>query len=192
MTMLTARNGVRQLVHAIEADTLTGFVDSLNAAGSPIVSSNLCEALTRLHDDDILNSIDLSFRWATSVPLPKDVPIGENIRIQSAYFARIDDVRRDLRAVERERDDVFIGTVEHLNGEFDIDGHRAGEVVVALLLSGGETIKARVVLDQENYVKAVSAHLDDRTFIRIAGRLRPGRQPRALIDVTSFILISPG
>jgi hypothetical protein len=192
MTMLTARNGVRQLVEAIEANTLTRFVDAQKATGSPIVSSNLCEALTRLHNDDVHNNIDLSFRWATTVALPQDVASGENIRIQSDYFTRIDDVRRELRAVERDRDDVFIGTVEHLNGEFDIDGRRAGEVVVALLLREGETIKARVVLDQENYARAVSAHLDDRIFVRIAGRLRPGRQPRALIDVTSFILIGPG
>ena len=192
MTMLTARNGVRQLVQAIESDTLTSFVDSQKLADSPIVSSNLCEALTRLHNDDMRNNIDMSFRWATTVALPQDVAAGENIRIQSNYFGRIDDVRRELRAVERDcDDDVFIGTVEHLNGEFDIEGNRAGEVVVALLLRDDETIKARVVLDQEQYARAVAAHLDDRTFVRIAGRLRPGRQPRTLIDVTSFSLIGP-
>jgi hypothetical protein len=191
MTMLTARNGVRQLVEAIESDTLTSFVDSQKLADSPIVSSNLCEALTRLHNDDVRNNIDMSFRWATTVALPQNVAAGENIRIQSNYFGRIDDVRRELRAVERDRDDVFIGTVEHLNGEFDIEGNRAGEVVVALLLRDDETIKARVLLDQEQYARAVAAHLDDRTFVRIAGRLRPGRQPRTLIDVTSFSLIGP-
>jgi hypothetical protein len=108
---------------------------------------------------------------------------------QSNYFGRIDDVRRELRAVERDRDDIFIGTGAHLNGEFDIEGNRAGEVVVALLLRDDETIKARVVLDQEQYARAVAAHLDDRTFVQIAGHLRPGRQPRTLIDVTSFSLI---
>ncbi|WP_152693116.1 hypothetical protein [Caballeronia mineralivorans] len=191
MTMLTARNGVRQLVDAIESDTLTSFVDSQKLADSPIVSSNLCEALTRLHNDDMRNNIDMSFRWATTVALPQNVAAGENIRIQSDYFGRIDEVRRELRAVERDRDDVFIGTVEHLNGEFDIEGNRAGEVVVALLLRDDETIKARVVPDQEQYARAVATHLDDRTFVRIAGRLRPGRQPRTLIDVTSFSLIGP-
>jgi len=192
MTMLTARSGVRQLVRAIEEDTLSRFVDSQRAAASPIVSSNLCEALTRLHNDDVRNNIDMSFRWATTVPLPQDAATGESIRIRSDFFGRIDDVRRELRAIELDRDDVFIGTVEHLNGEFDIEGNRAGEVVVALLLREGEIIKARVVLDQEQYARAVAAHLDDRALVRIAGRLRPGRQPRTLTDVTSFILIGPG
>ena len=192
MTMLTARNGVRQLVKAIEEDTLSRFVDSQRAAASPIVSSNLCEALTRLHNDDVRNNIDMSFRWATTVPLPQDAATGESIRIRSDFFGRIDDVRRELRAIELDRDDVFIGTVEHLNGEFDIERNRAGEVVVALLLREGEIIKARVVLDQEQYARAVAAHLDDRALVRIAGRLRPGRQPRTLTDVTSFILIGPG
>jgi hypothetical protein len=63
---------------------------------------------------------------------------------------------------------------------------------VALLLREGEIIKARVVLDQEQYAKAVAAHLDDRALVRIAGRLRPGRQPRTLTEVTSFMLIGPG
>jgi hypothetical protein len=189
MTMLTARNGVRQLVKAIEEDALSRFVDSQKAAASPLVSSNLCEALTRLHDDDMRNNIDMSFRWATTVALPQDAGAGESIRIRSDYFGRIDDVRQELRAVERERDDVFIGTVEHLNGEFDFEGNRAGEIVVALLLREGEIIKARVVLDQEQYARAVIAHLDDRALVRIAGRLHPGRQPRTITDVTSFILI---
>ncbi|WP_031363581.1 hypothetical protein [Caballeronia sordidicola] len=192
MTMLTARNGVRQLVNAIEEDSLSRFVDSQRAAASPIVSSNLCEALTRLHSDDVRNNIDMSFRWATTVALPRDATADESIRIRSDYFARIDEVRQELRAVERDRDDVFIGTVEHLNGEFDIEGNRAGEVVMALLLREGEIIKARVVLDQEQYARAVTAHLDDRALVRIAGRLRPGRQPRTMTDVTSFILIGPG
>jgi hypothetical protein len=192
MTMLTARSGVRQLVRAIEEDTLSRFVDSQRAAASPIVSSNLCEALTRLHNDDVRNNIDMSFRWATTVPLPQDAATGESIRIRSDFFGRIDDVRRELRAIELDRDDVFIGTVEHLNGGFDIEGNRAGEVVMALLLREGEIIKARVVVDQEQYARAVAAHLDDRALVRIAGRLRPGRQPRTLTDVTSFILIGPG
>ncbi|QIE28807.1 hypothetical protein SBC1_69090 (plasmid) [Caballeronia sp. SBC1] len=191
-TMLTARNGVRQLVKAIEEDTLSRFVDSQRAAASPIVSSNLCEALTRLHNDDVRNNIDMSFRWATTVALPQDATAGETITIRSDYFGRIDDVRQELRAVERDRDDVFIGTVEHLNGEFSIEGNRAGEVVVALLLREGEIIKARVLLDQEQYARAVTAHLDDRALVRIAGRLRPGRQPRTMTDVTSFVLIGPG
>jgi hypothetical protein len=189
MTMLTARNGVRQLVRAIEGDSLSRFVDSQRAAASPLVSSNLCEALTRLHNDDMHNNIDMSFRWATTVALPQDAGTGESIRIRSDYFGRIDDVRQELRAVEHDREDVFIGTVEHLNGEFDIEGNRAGEIVVALLLREGEIIKARVVLDQEQYARAVTAHLDDRALVRIAGRLRPGRQPRTMTDVTSFILI---
>jgi len=192
MTMLSARNGVRQLVRAIEEDSLSRFVDSQRAAASPVVSSNLCEALTRLHNDDVRNNIDMSFRWATTVALPQDAAAGESIRIRSDYFGRIDDVRRELGAVELDRDDVFIGTVEHLNGEFDIEGNRAGEVVMALLLRGGAIIKARVVLDQEQYARAVAAHLDDRALVRVAGRLRPGRQPRTLTDVTSFILIGPG
>jgi len=192
MTMLTARNGVRQLVKAIEEDTLSRFVDSQRAAASPIVSSNLCEALTRLHNDDMRNNIDMSFRWATTVALPQDATADETIRIRSDYFGRIDDVRQELRAVELDRDDVFIGTVEHLNGEFSMEGNRAGEVVVALLLREGEIIKARVLLDQEQYARAVTAHLDDRALVRIAGRLRPGRQPRTMTDVTSFVLVGPG
>jgi hypothetical protein len=37
--------------------------------------------------------------------------------------------------------------------------------------------------------RAVIAHLDDRALVRIAGRLRPGRQPRTMTDGTSFNLI---
>ncbi|SAL57207.1 hypothetical protein [Caballeronia humi] len=192
-TMLVARTGVREIVRAIEADALDSFVGALKNAPAPVVSSNLCEALSRLHDEDIRNNIDLSFRWAVRLPLPNNVPSDEVLRIPSVYFDRIDEVRRELRSVERDRDDVFVGTVEQLNGEFDVEGRRAGEVIVALLLREGETLKARLTLGSDDYASAVEAHVNDRAFVRIAGRLRPGRQPRTLIDVTSFMLIpAPG
>ena len=114
------------------------------------------------------------------------------MRIQRDYFSRIEQVGRALRAAEQQADgDTFVGTVERLDGEFDVTGRRSGEVILSLLLPDeGETVSAKTTLTAENYAKADQAHMTNGIYVRVSGRLRPGRQPRQLTDVTDFEIIN--
>jgi hypothetical protein len=190
-SMIAARNGVHQLVRAIETETLDAFVDSQRTAASPVVSANLCEALGRLNDERIRNSVDLSFRWAPRIPLGEEFAPAEVIRIKSGYFGRIEEVRRALRSTEDERTHVFVGTVVQLDYYLDLAGQPVGEAVVALLLPEGEVVRARVTLNVADYQRAVSAHLTEHSFVRIEGILSTGRELRTLDHVTSFTLVGP-
>jgi hypothetical protein len=186
-TMLTLHRAVRELVTAIEADRLSEFVDEARRDSSPIVSSNLCEALTRFQDEALNNSVEMAMSWAVSFPTSSTT---ESLRIQRDYFPRIEEVRRALRSTEEYSEDTFIGTVEQLNGEMGDDGRRSGEVILALLPpEGGETIRARTNLTAPQYEKADKAHMTEGVYVRIAGKLHPGRQPRMLIDISNFDLV---
>ena len=189
-TMLAVKNGIKSLINAIEDDELNFFVDDLKASPTPEVSSNLCEALTRLYDPEIDNNVDLSFQWSPVISIAAANLPHETLRIRSEYFGLIEQVRRELRSVERAREDTFVGTVEQLNGDMGDEGRRSGEVIFGLLIDG-TIVRAKTILDATDYEKAAVSHLKEQLLVRFEGTLLPGRQPRLLTSVKNFGFIDP-
>jgi hypothetical protein len=113
------------------------------------------------------------------------------LRIQHDYFPRIEEVRRALRPAEGPKTDTFVGTVERLDGEMGPEGKRLGEVLLALLLPDGESVRARVHLNAEQYAKADRAHMTDGAYVRLAGTLLPGRPVRSIRNLQDFDLLTP-
>lgn len=189
-TTATLRKALGELVTAIETDSLDIFVDSTKNSANPIVSSNLCEALTRFEDSSLKNSVEIGITWAAAIPKPANEGRVSVIRIQHDYFPRIEEVRRELRSKEHHLEDVFPATVERLDGEMGPGGKRAGEVILRLLTADGdELVRARASLTAEQYEQADKAHMKDGAFVTVTGKLHPGRQPRQLSDIKSFELM---
>jgi hypothetical protein len=180
------------LVSAIETDSLDKLVENAMAEGAtPVVSANLCDAIVRLHDNGLDNSVEVGVQWAPVVPLDVTVPeIARPARIQRDYFSRITEVSAELRPRERAREDTFIGTVESLNGDLGEDGRRSGEVILFLLIEN-VTVRARVMLTADQYELADDAHMMEGAYVRVSGLLHPGYQPRDLTDVRDFELLRP-
>ena len=186
---IALHRSLSMLVSAIETDTLDELIQSSKDSESPLISSNFCEALTRFEDESLKNSVDIAITWAASIAPPVNgIPISV-VRVQNDYFSRIEEVRRELRSAEKHTDDTFVGTVERLDGEMGLDGRRSGEVILSLLLPEGEQLRARTNLNADDYSKADQAHMSEGTYVKVAGRLHPGRQPRQLSDLRSFELI---
>lgn len=189
-TTATLRKALGELVTAIETDSLDTFVDATRKGANPVVSSNLCEALTRFEDSSLKNSVEIGITWAAAIPRPANEGRVSIIRIQHDYFPRIEEVRRELRSREQHLEDVFPATVERLDGEMGPDGKRAGEVILRLLTADGdELVRARANLTAEQYEQADKAHMKDGAFVKVSGKLHPGRQPRQLSDIKSFELM---
>lgn len=188
--MYALHQGLSQLTTAIETDTMASLASALKNSEKPLLSTNLCDAVADMYDETIRNSLDLGFDWSILRPPPDDVG-RRPIIFQRDYFPRIEELRRELRNFEAAQDEVFIGTVERLEGEMGDDGRRSGNVVLALLLpDGGETVRARMLLDADDYDKAYRAHKSNGAYVRVVGRLMPGRQPRLLTQVSAFELLS--
>lgn len=189
-TTATLRKALGELVTAIETDSLDIFVESTKNSANPIVSSNLCEALTRFEESSLKNSVEIGITWAAAIPKPANEGRVSVIRIQHDYFPRIEEVRRELRSKEHHLEDVFPATVERLDGEMGPGGKRAGEVILRLLTADGdELVRARASLTAEQYEQADKAHMKDGAFVTVTGKLHPGRQPRQLSDIKSFELM---
>jgi hypothetical protein len=187
---LALQRSLFKLTSAIEADKLDVLVDALKSEKFPLISSNLCEALAGMHDELVDNSLDVGFDWSALYSVPQQIS-QRSICIQRDYFSRIEEVRRALRTIELQTEDSFIGTVERLDGVMDESGRRSGDVILALLLPDeGETVRAKMTLSADNYGKASSAHMTNGAYVRVTGRLRPGRQPQQLTDITRFELLS--
>jgi hypothetical protein len=189
-TTMVLKDSLKELVAAIESDTLDSLVDHLKKDNAPQISSNFCEALANLHDDAIKNTMDISITWAALIPPPAEEAPVSIIRLPDDYFPRIAEVAQELRSTETHSEDTFVGTVERLDGEMGNDGRRSGEVVLSLLLPEGDQIRARTVLNADQYAQADVAHMQDGKYIKVTGRLQAGRQPRQLTDLSSFELIS--
>ncbi len=189
-TTMVLRRSLRELVTAIETDSLDELVEASKKGEGLVVSSNLCEALARFEDESLKNSVEIGIKWAAAIPRPRQEPRISVVRIQHDYFPRIEEVRHELRAREEHVVDVFPATVETLDGEKDADGRRAGDVILRLLTAeGDELVRVRANLTAEQYELAHKAHIKDGVFVKIAGRLHPGRQPRRLNEITSFELM---
>lgn len=186
---LALQRSLFTIASAIESDTLEALVSDLKNQTAPLISSNFCEALSTMYDDGVDNSLDVGFDWSVLHTVPKGLSL-RAIRIQKDYFSRIEEVRRELRTQEQHLEESFIGTVERLDGSMDESGRRAGDVILALLLPDeGETVRVKVSLSADDYRKADTAHMTHGTYVRVTGRLRPGRQPRQLTGVSCFELI---
>jgi hypothetical protein len=188
-TMLTLSQSLHELVGAIEADLLDEYVEGARRDDAPIISSNLCDALTKLQDDDLRNSLEVGLTWSPLNPVREEMRYAP-LRIQNDYFPRIEEVRRALRDAGAPIEDAFMGTVEQLNGDMDEHGHRFGEVMLALLLPEGEVVRATTNLTAEEYVIADKAHMTEGTYVMIRGRLHQGRQPRLITNVTAFEILT--
>jgi len=187
----TMGKGIHTLVRAIEADTLGNLVDELRASSEPLISSNMCEALSAMYDDDLDNSIDIGFHWSSLRPVTSSLKL-KPITIQRDYFSRIEEVRKELRSVELEEPESYIGTVERLDGDMGEDGSRSGSALLVLFLTDeGQSVRAHVSLDSKQYTAAIRAHETNGVYVRVTGRLRSGQQPRNLTEIAQFELV-PG
>lgn len=180
---------MERLVRAIKADTLQKLVDETKKDDAPLISANFCEALAAMQDERTYNSVDAIFSWLHLKPR-NDERLTRPIAFQSDYFPRIEELRRELRAVEEKEAEVYIGTVERLEGEMGSDGQRSGNVVLSLLLPEEETVRARVILKALDYATADRAHMTNGSYVRVKGRLLPGRQPRQLAEFSDFEMLT--
>jgi hypothetical protein len=188
-TTLTLCRSLRDLVTAIETDSQAELVAASKNSTGTVVSANFCEALTRFEDASLKNSVEIGITWAASISRPANEPRMSVVRVQHDYFSRIEEVRRELRSNDQHVDDVFPGTVERLDGEMGPDGKRSGEVVLSLLSPDGEQVRVHANLNSEQYEKADKAHMTEGAYVKVTGKLHPGRQPRQLSYITSFELM---
>jgi hypothetical protein len=178
-----------RLIKGIEENSVDRVIEKDGTEGKSI-TWNLCDALLRMQPPDD-GKLELKAQWGS----PRDLELPNNtpacVAFPVEYFPVIEKVAGLLRpSKEMDTPQMFVGTVESLNGDVGEDGNRAGEVILSLLdREAGEALKARVNLDASMYELALQAHKQGLGYIRVCGNFQRGIRMGRIDHITDFRLL---
>jgi hypothetical protein len=106
-------------------------------------------------------------------------------------FPRISDIGKFLRNPSGTQAARFLARVDVLRGsEIDIQGRRYGEVTLSITLGDDdEIVRARAILDAQQYAIANEAHMQNR-YVIVTGILDRSNRLSTVRDVTGLELTS--
>jgi hypothetical protein len=176
------------LLNSIESDNEPMFISEIKNAEHPRISYNFCDALLGLYDNERELPFELGFNWSRNsrgLPKPNALP---KIKFPYSLKPKIESIKGYLKPLDDSLEDVFIGTVESLSGNIDNNGKRYGEVKLSILL-GSDIVNAKANLRPEDYYMADQAHMSPGSYVKIKGKLQPGKQVRSITDIVEFGII---
>ncbi|MCF8324412.1 MAG: hypothetical protein K9I84_05590 [Leadbetterella sp.] len=184
-------NGANKILESIETDSLSELFIDQKESSHPIISYNLCDAISNLFDDERELPFELNFNWSRAYLGTLGQPsFPKTIRFPYALKPKLDDLKSYFRPEAKETANTFFGTVESLNGNVGDDGRRSGEVSLRLIIEG-EMITAKANLDSDIYETAYQAHgIEGGGLTKIKAILRPGARMNSLSNITSFEIVS--
>lgn len=142
-----------------------------------------------LFDDERELPFELRFDWSRAYSRKLPAPqTPSSYKFPYDFKPKLEQLKSYFRPSMKELTDVFLGTVEELKGDEAENIGRSGEVILALLV-GSEKVTARVNLSIEYYKIAIKAHESPGTYIKVSGKLHPGKRIKLLDNILSFELL---
>jgi hypothetical protein len=183
-TTMLLMNACNKIVNSIEQDNIDDMIEK--DSEKPEVTSNLCNALLRMHGAREKEDLSVEISWAGMPNLCKP-DIMPRATFKAEYFSEVEQIEKKLRP-QKEQDErnLFIGTVETLNGNVGDDGRRSGDVTFALLLPDEELITAHGHLNSDDYDVAVKAHEEGKGYVSFTGILKRGARKNAIDAINEF------
>jgi hypothetical protein len=155
--------GLLDCLHAIAQAADENRVDQLaDQARFPYLSANLCEALLLLRPSGDRSRLSVSVAWSKALPQPERFAGAPAIDLLPESFDAAAYLAPKLREVPEQKHAAFVGFVDVLRGEAGVGGMMEGEVVFAIVLDGGELVRARAELPPDFYMEAGEAHLHNQ------------------------------
>ena len=181
----TLMRSLNFIVDSIRSDTPERITSP--DAGDPVVSANLCEALTEIQTAADEAELTVSARWALGAASPDVTP--SRVRLPHEYVPTLEAVAKQLRSQAEPKPDTFVALADELRGEVGEDGRRQGEVVLSVFLED-EAVTAKAMLSADQYAIAYRAHDHSKyNYVGVAGVLHRGRRLSTLADVSTFRLL---
>ncbi len=158
-----ARQVTNLLMRSLEAlarsaDT-TRTDDLLDQKRNPGISANLCESLLLLRPSGDRSTLTVSTTWSRTL-LPESRETAQDVQLPQAVFGVAETIATRLRTTPVPRPARFVGFVDVLRGQPSGDDPRpSGEVVFTLFDDEQNKIRARGILNTDDYATAAAAHL---------------------------------
>jgi hypothetical protein len=171
-----------RILKAILRDDEESVLDPENTG--PTISSNFCQALLQMQPPQEQSSLTISCTWASALSPAVSNSVPLSVTFRKEHFPVIERIGKRLQPAGEPEHDLFVGYVDALNGFMGDAGEMQGEVTL-LLLYEGETVRAKVDLDPQDYRTANKAHMTG-CAVSVRGSLHLGRRMHRLRDITGF------
>ncbi len=148
-----------------------------------LFSGNLCEALLLMRPTGRRSALSFRMTWARVAP-HAPAPSATQVCLDEEHFSVVEQLAARLRSQAGASRELFVGFVEVLRGTPGADDRPTGEVVVSILHDDG-AVKARMMLDADDYSAAGQAHLHHRP-VRFEGVLIRDARLQRIDEVTDF------
>lgn len=176
VTMAQALDVLAEL--AVHRDREPTRSEVTSAVGEGL-SYELCAAVREILRSDGIESMDVTFNWASAASPPSG--ISGDIAFPQQSVEIVQNVAQVLRNVPRERENVVFGIVEDLHESSDEPVARIGVKTIV----DGRARKVWMELDKATYREALRCH-ENRLRIVARGVLRLPAGREATMDVHSF------
>jgi hypothetical protein len=160
--------------------------DLLRAGAAPLLSANLCEAVSALGPTDRQQTLTVSASWSRHLHTNGE-PLPDTVRLEAAAFALAEYLAPRLRTSPRPQPTWHVGFVQELSGRPGPDDRPAGEVQVAIT-QADEVVPARLELAADEYALASNAHLNN-TPVYFRGVLYRSAGLHRVEQVGPFLLV---
>jgi hypothetical protein len=133
--------------------------DLLDQTRNPGISANLCESLLLLRPGGDRATLTVSATWSRAL-LPESREPARHVQLPQVVFEVAEAIAPRLRTAPVPRPARFLGFVDVLSGQPSRDDPRpSGEVDFTLFDDEQGEIRARGILDADDYATAAAAHL---------------------------------
>jgi hypothetical protein len=183
VTSLLMRS-LHRLARALEIGAVESVLEPV--PGEPVLSANLCEGLLHMTPEGDVSALTVTASWSRSLPPNEELP--SQVRLRREVFGRIEALAVRLRPAREPHRQTFFGFVDTLNGRANADDRLEGPVILRLLGSESEPVRARADLGAEDYHTAWQAHGQHRA-ITVQGILRRAGRTNRLDEVTGLRLL---
>lgn len=180
VTALLMRS-LQRLSLALDADELEPLLQPTES--EPVLSANLCEGLLDMTPEGNGSTLTISASWARTLPPPAAVPLPGKVLLRRETFGLIEVLAERLRPTHVSKWQTLFGFVDTLDGRSNADNQMEGTVVLRLVDSESDTIRARTELNVADYHTAWQAHGAHRPIVLQGIVRRVGRIYR--IDAVS-------
>jgi hypothetical protein len=147
------------------------------------INPKMYEALTEMGPKSKNLNLNISSDWLI-IPPAAEVP--KTISVENDYFRDIKEISDALSPEEESDIRDFVGVVHLLKD--DLKPRRTiikNQVGISTATPGGEMIYAKMILNEENYRKASSAHAQKKA-VTIKGVLKKLKRDYHIIDIENF------
>ena len=176
----------KEILDAIESNTIPQLYKSQVEHKKPILSYNFCDSLSKMFDEEREIPFEFIFNWSRASMLIAPVPhVPTRVTFPFAYINKIKELKEYFTPKKPEISDTFIGTVEELNGEIGLDGRRSGEVILNVLVEN-DIIKTKANLTVEQYQQAIKAHATGGAYVVVKGKLHMHARFAKLDELNDF------